>query len=401
MIQSELVVLSILMCLFIACAPSGQSNDESVGETAQKISSNFREAFVYIGTYTRGESEGIYTYRMNLDAGTLTPEGTQSGITNPSFLAIHPNHRNLYAVAEVEQFAEVDSGAVAAFSIDPKTGLLTLLNQQPSMGKGPCHVSVDKSGQYVLVANYGGGNVTVLPVMEGGRLGEPTCTIQHEGSSVDPRRQRKPYAHSINSDPQGRFVFAADLGTDKIYIYRLNQTDGSLSPNEPAWVSVAPGSGPRHFGFRPDGKYAYVINEMACTITAFSYDSEHGILTEIQTVPTLPEGVELDDNSTAEILLSPSGRFLYGSNRGHDSIVVFAVDEKAGTLTYVEHESTQGQTPRNFGIDPNGQFLLAANQDSDTVVVFRIDPTTGKLEPTGEVVQVPTPVCVRFLPIEI
>jgi len=373
--------------------------DEAEG-VGSKDNTSIHEAFVYIGTYTRGDSEGIYVYRMDLDAGTLESVGVQSGVENPTFLAIHPNGRNLYSVAEVGEFAEMDSGGVSAFSIDPKTGLLTQLNQQPSMGKGPCHISVDRSGKHVLVANYGGGSVTVLPIREGGALGEPTCSVQHEGSSVNPKRQQKPFAHSINPGPTGRFVFAADLGTDKIFVYELSQIEGTLTPNEVPWASVAPGSGPRHFSFRPDGKFAYVINEMACTVTAFSYDADRGVLTEVQTVPTLPEGVELERKSTAEVLLSPSGKFLYGSNRGHDSIVVFGVDEEKGTLTYVEHESTQGQTPRNFGIDPTGRFLLAANQDSDTVVVFRIDPATGALEPTGKVLAVPNPVCVRFLPVD-
>jgi 6-phosphogluconolactonase len=388
--------LILLVSLLIACAPQ---DGDTRQEAEEEVDSQAKEAFVYLGTYTRGVSEGIYIYRINLDSGDLTPVGVQSGVVNPSFLAIHPNHRYLYSVAEVGEFAEKDSGGVAAFSIDQKTGLLTRLNEQPSMGRGPCHLSIDQSGKYVLVANYGGGSVTVLPVAEGGRLAEPSCSIRHEGSSVDPKRQKKPYAHSINPGPEGKFVFAADLGTDKIFVYRLDLTKGILLPNQERWATVAPGSGPRHFCFLPNGRFAYVINEMACTITAFSYDPDRGVLTKIQTVPTLPEGVELEAKSTAEVLPSPSGRFLYGSNRGHDSIVVFAVDEETGKLTYVEHESTQGQTPRNFGIDPTGQFLLAANQNSDTVVVFRIDAATGELEPTGEVIQVPTPVCVRFLAI--
>jgi 6-phosphogluconolactonase len=265
------------------------------------------------------------------------------------------------------------------------------------MGKGPCHISVDNTGQYVLVANYGGGSVTVLPIEKDGSLGEPSCSIKHQGSSVDPQRQQKPYAHSINPAPTGNLVFVADLGTDKIFIYQLDPTSGVLTPHQIPSVSVAPGSGPRHFTFRPDGKFAYVINEMACTITAFSYDPEKGKLTEVQTISTLPEGTDLEGMSTAEVLVSPSGKFLYGSNRGHDSIVVFEIDQADGTLSYVEHEPTRGKTPRNFGIDPSGRFLLAANQDSDSIVVFKIDPLTGRLEPTGEVVTVPAPVCIRFL----
>jgi 6-phosphogluconolactonase len=390
--------LVLLVCLLMSCGTQAVSTEDQPEESGRKAA-EIREAFVYFGTYTRGDSEGIYIYKINLETGDLLSVGVQSGVANPSFLAIHPNHRYLYSVAEVAEFAEMDSGGVAAFAINQETGLLTSLNQQPSMGKGPCHVSVDNSGKNLLIANYSGGSVTVVPITAEGRLAEPSCSIKHEGSSVDPRRQKKPYAHSINPGPEGKFVFAADLGTDKVFVYRLDPTSGILVPNEPPWATVAPGSGPRHFSFHPDGRFAYVINEMACTITAFSYDSDLGVLTEIQTVPTLPAGVDLEKKSTAEVLLSPSGKFLYGSNRGHDSIVVFAVDEKTGTLSLVEHESTQGETPRNFGIDPTGRFLLAANQNSNTVVVFRINANTGELEPTGEVVQIPVPVCVRFLPI--
>jgi 6-phosphogluconolactonase len=396
---NQLSTLLVLVSLLIACGSQGEDAAVKSERGGESTDSGIKEAFVYFGTYTRGESEGIYIYRINLETGDLSPVGVQSGIANPSFLAIHPNQRYLYSVAEVGEFAEMDSGGVAAFAIDPETGLLTPLNQQPSMGKGPCHVSIDKSGKNVLVANYSGGSVTVIPIAEDGQLAEPSCTIQHEGSSIDPQRQKKPYAHSINPGPEGKFVFAADLGTDKIFIYRIDPALGMLVPNDEPWATVAPGSGPRHFSFHPNGRFAYVINEMACTITAFSYDAERGALREIQTVPTLPDGEDLEGKSTAEVLVSPSGRFLYGSNRGHDSIVVFAVDEQKGTLTLVEHEPTQGQTPRNFGIDPTGRFLLAANQNSHTVVVFQIDDNTGELTPTGKVLDIPIPVCVRFLPI--
>jgi 6-phosphogluconolactonase len=257
-------------------------------------------------------------------------------------------------------------------------------------------VSVDHAGRNVLVANYGGGSVSVLPIGDDGRLGEATAFIQHEGSSVDPRRQTAPHAHSINVDPDNRFAFVADLGLDRVMIYRFDSQQGTLAANDPPWASVAPGAGPRHFAFQPGGRFAYVINELQSTVTAFAYDAARGALQEIQTLPTLPDDFS-GSNTTAEIQVHPSGRFLYGSNRGHDSIAVYAIDADSGRLRFVEHESTQGDLPRNFGIDPSGRFLLAANQGSDSVVVFRIDGATGALTPTGQSIEVASPVCVRMV----
>ncbi len=315
---------------------------------------------------------------------------------NPSFLALHPNHRFLYAVGEVADFGGKRAGAVSALSIDPQTGKLTLLNQRSSGGDGPCHVVVDKAGKNALVANYGGGSVEPLPIQQDGRLSEASAFIQHQGSSVNPQRQKEPHAHSINLDAANRFAVVADLGLDKVFVYKFDSAKGSLAANDPPSVQVKPGSGPRHFAFHPSGRYAYVINEILCTVTAFSFDAEQGVLKEIQTVSTLPGEVKLD-YSTAEVQVHPSGKFLYGSNRGHDTIAVFGIDEKTGKLTYVENQPTQGKVPRNFGIDPTGQYLLAANQNSDTVAVFRIDPKSGALNPTGQIVEVPAPVCVKFL----
>ena len=255
---------------------------------------------------------------------------------------------------------------------------------------------VDKTGKDVLVANYDSGSVSVLPIQPDGKLGAATAFVQHQGSSADPQRQEGPHAHSINVDAANRFAFAADLGLDKVLVYRFDPAKGTLIANSPPSVSVKPGAGPRHFAFHPGGHYAFVINEMGSTVTAFSYDPAHGVLKELQTISTLPENFK-GENSTAEVQVHPSGKFLYGSNRGHDSIAVFAIDPDKGTLSLVERQSTQGKTPRNFGIDPSGQYLLAANQDSGTVVVFRIDPQTGHLSPTGQVVEVPSPVCVKFL----
>jgi len=365
------------------------------GETSKHLGKG-NDELVYIGTYTGPKSKGIYVYRLDLGSGVLTPLGLAAEVESPSFLAVHPNHRFLYAVSETGAFAGKKSGAVSAFDIHGD-GKLTLLNQQPSGGKGPCHLVVDKTGKDVLVANYDGGSVSVVPIQGDGKLAEPTAFIQHKGSSVNKERQAGPHAHSINVDAANRFAFVADLGLDKVLIYRFDPVKGTLIANEPPSVSVKPGSGPRHFAFHPGGHYAYVINEIDSTVTAFSYDAGRGALKELQTISTIPENFK-GENSTAEVQVHPSGKFLYGSNRGHDSIAIFAIDPAKGTLRLVGHQSTQGKTPRNFGIDPTGRFLLAANQDSGSVVVFRIDLQSGGLGATGQVVEVPSPVCVKFLP---
>lgn len=357
---------------------------------------NDYEVLVYIGTYTNGKSEGIYVYRMEKSTGVLEYVSKATGVDNPSFLAVHPQQSYLYAVNEVGEFAGKSSGAVSAFSIESQTGELTYLNQQPTHGPGPCHLSVDQTGKLVLVANYGGGSVSVLPIQNDGQLGEATDFIQHEGSSINPRRQEGPHAHSIILSPDNRYAFVPDLGLDKIMIYQLNLTQGKLKPNDEPWVQVKAGAGPRHFTFHPNGRYAYVINELDSTFTAFTYDGTHGTLKEMQMVPTLPEDFE-GTSHCADLHISPSGKFLYGSNRGHDSIVIYAIDENTGKLTYVGHELTQGENPRNFVIDPTGTFLLAANQSTDTIVTFRIDQQTGKLMSTGHVAEVPQAVCLKIM----
>lgn len=350
---------------------------------------------VYIGTYTRGESEGIYVYRLDPASGALEFTGETMEAENPSFLALGPRGRRLYAVGEVEELADEPGGGISAFAIDPTTGGLTFLNQQPSHGAGPCHLSVDATGRFVLAANYGSGSVAVLPIRGDGRLGAATDVVQHRGSSVHPRRQEGPHAHSITPGPGNRYAFAADLGVDKIMIYRLDLAQGKLEPNpNQPWVEIHAGAGPRHFAFHPEGRYAYLINELDSTLTAFAYDAADGTLEELQTISTLPE-VYGGENFCADVHVAPSGKFVYGSNRGHDTVVTFAVDEATGELTYLGHESTQGETPRNFAIDPTGAFLLAANQDTDTVVSFRMDRETGELTPTGYVAEVPMPVCVK------
>jgi 6-phosphogluconolactonase len=355
---------------------------------------------VYIGTYTGEKSEGIYC--VELDSATGKPVGEPRVVArtkNPSFLAIHPSRKYLYAVSEIADLNGKKTGGVSAFAIDAKTGDLQELNQQPSGGAGPCHLVTDREGRCVLVANYGGGSVASLPIEADGRLGEPATVIQHEGKSVNPRRQEAPHAHSINVDAENRFAVAADLGLDKVLVYRLDSQSGKLQPHDPPSTSVAPGSGPRHFAFHPSGRYAFVINEMLSTLTSFQWDAEQGTLTEVHTVPTLPAGIS-ENNSTAEVQVHPSGAFVYGSNRGHDSIAAFRFDEETGKLQPIGHRATLGKTPRNFGIDPSGRWLLAANQQSDTICVFLIDSKSGKLSPTGVTIEVPSPVCVKFVSME-
>lgn len=348
---------------------------------------------VYVGTYTGGKSKGIYSFQMDLANGAVTPPQLAAETDSPSFLAVHPSRRWLYAAGEVGDYGGRKTGSVSAFAIDPRTGQLTLLNRQPSEGVSPCHLTVDKSGRNLLVANYSSGTVCVLPIGEDGRVGAPSDVVQHSGGSL----KSIPHAHSVNFDPAGRLAFAADLGLDKIFIYGFDPAKGKLTPHDPPSASVAAGSGPRHLAFHPTGRFAYVINELASTVTVFAYDAQRGTLSEQQTITTLPKDFT-GNNTTAEVQVHPTGRFLYGSNRGHDSIAVFAIDGSSGKLTPVEHQPTQGRTPRHFGIDPTGTYLLAANQESDSIVVFRIDPDTGRLTPTGVKIDIPSPVCVVFVP---
>lgn len=351
-----------------------------------------KELTLYIGTYTSGKSEGIYIYRMDPGTGALKHFNTVKGVADPSFLALDRQRRWLYAVNEVDQFGGKPSGAISAFAIDQKSGNLNFINQQPTLGGSPCHLLVDKTNRYVLVANYNGGNVSVLPIKTDGSLGGSTDMVQHHGSSVNKERQEGPHAHCIELDSANRYAFAVDLGLDKVLIYKFDAKNGKLVANTVPSVQLNPGDGPRHIAFHPNGKYAYVINELANTIAAFAYNSGNGTLQQIQTAPTLPQGFS-GANTTAEIVITPSGKFLYGSNRGHDSLAGFAIDPNTGKLTFIEHVPTQGKTPRNFTIDPTGTFLLVANQASDSIVSFRINSKTGKLESTGNITEVPTPVC--------
>jgi len=353
------------------------------------------ELLLYVGTYTTGNSEGIYLYRFNLTSGELTHAGTTKGVVNPSFLTLAPNRRYLYAVNEVDDFAGRKSGAVSAFAVDQKTGGLRLLNQQASLGANPCYVDVNAAGKFVLIANYTGGNLTVFPVQPGGGLGESTDTKQYQGSSVNRERQEGPHAHCVMLDPTNRFAYSCDLGTDKIMIFRFDAQNGKLLPNEPPWVQVKPGSGPRHLAFDGTGSYVFVLNELASTLIAFRRDPEKGSLQELQTITTLPKDFA-GANTGADLHVSRNGQFLFCSNRGHDSIAIFKIDPRNGALTAIGHEPTRGLTPRNFAIDPTGAFLLVANQKSDNIVVFRLDQRTGRLSLTGQMVQVPSPVCLKF-----
>lgn len=363
---------------------------------AEEKKSGPERVSVYFGTYTGPKSKGIYRADFDLSTGRLGPVELAGELTNPSFIAIHTSHKYLYAANEVGSIGGKKTGGVSAMAVDSKTGKLTLLNQESSQGTGPCFVAVDREGKNALAANYGSGSVACLPIRDDGRLGEATSAIQHEGKSVDPRRQEGPHAHSINLDPAGRFALACDLGLDKIFVYRLDAAAGKLTPAELPWATVAPGAGPRHLAFHPSGKFAYVINELNSTVTAFTYDADRGALSNLQSVSTLPNGFK-GTNYPADIHVHPSGKFLYGSNRGHDSIAIFAIDAKSGKLRPVGREPTQGKNPRNFNIDPSGRYLLAANQDSDNIVVFRVDAATGKLQPTGAIATISKPVCIQFL----
>lgn len=354
---------------------------------------------VYFGTYTGGGSQGIYTAVLDLKSGQLGEPSLVGEAVNPSFLALHPVEPWLYSVGEVSELAGKKTGGVVAWKIDPATGLLARLNEQPSWGAGPCHLVVDATGRAVLVANYSGGSVASLPIAGDGGLGPVASFIQHQGSSVNRARQEGPHAHSINLDANNQFAVAADLGTDDLFVYRFDASATTLAANDPPAAKVPAGGGPRHFVFHPNGRWAYANNELTSTVTALDYDADRGLLTPRETTSTLPRSYPGADNTTAEIRVHPGGRWLYVSNRGHDSLAIFEIDAADGSLTPRGHVATRGKVPRNFNLDPSGQYVLVANQDSDNVVVFRLDEATGQLEFTGSEITVPRPVCIRFLTI--
>ena len=350
---------------------------------------------LYVGTYTGPKSKGIYLFEMDANTGKLADLGPVAETPNPTFLAIHPTKPLLYAVNEVGTFEGKKTGAVAAFRMDEADGKLTLLNRQSSGGDGPCHLVLDKAAKNVLVANYGGGSVAALPIREDGQLAAPSSFIQHVGTGANKSRQKEPHAHSINLDPANRFAFVADLGTDYVYSYRFDPVKGSLSANDPVGAKLAPGSGPRHFAFHPNGKNAFVINELLLTVTSFAYDADKGALTSIETLSTLPAGTK-PIGSTAEVIVHPTGKWVFGSNRGHDSIAVFAFDAEKAKLTHVGNYGDTVKEPRNFVLDPTGNFILVGNQKGQSITVFRLNQTTGEMIRVGEPTPCPTPVCLRF-----
>lgn len=354
------------------------------------------DAIVYIGTYTQKASKGIYAFRMKSSTGELAPLGLVAETKNPSYVVLHPNGKFLFSVNEHGD--DQGSGRITAYLIDRGSGKLTELNSVLSRGAAPCHLSLDRTGKFLFVANYSSGNVASFAIASDGRLSGPISNIQHQGSGPNRQRQREPHAHSINISKNNRWAVAADLGIDQLLVYRLG-ADGSLSAATPPSTKLKPGAGPRHFAFHPSQKFAFAINELDSTLTSLRFDAAQGSLTTIETVSTLPNGFS-GNNSTAEVVVHPNGRFVYGSNRGHHSIAIFRLDPKSGKLTPAGHVATEGRTPRNFNIDPSGQFLLAANQDSDSVVVFRIDRATGALTPTGQKLDVSMPVCVKFLSVK-
>jgi len=354
------------------------------------------ECLVYVGTYTGKGSEGIYAYRFDPATGETSSLGLVAPTENPSFLAVDPNGRFLYAVNELDTFRKEPTGAVSLFAIDRESGKLKLLQQVSSLGGGPAHVSLDRSARYLMVANYNGGSVAVFPIGKDGRLGRHTAFVQNAGSSVNPERQAGPHAHFIQATPDNRFAITADLGLDKLLVHRFDAKTGSLTPGTPGVAAVDPGAGPRHVAFAPSGKFVYVVNELTSTVTVFAYKPGPGTLDRKQTIPALPKDFA-GKNTAAEIVVDAKGRFLYVSNRGHDSIAVFSIDPDSGTLKSPEWVPSGGKTPRNFAIDPTGKWLFSANQDSNNINLLRIDQKSGRLTPSDRSLTVVSPVCIRFV----
>jgi 6-phosphogluconolactonase len=345
---------------------------------------------VYIGTYTGPKSKGIYLSHLDPATGALSAPELAGAMINPSWIAIHPSHRFLYACGEYGAYP--GGSAICGFSIG-HDGLLTQTSQQPPGGQGPCHLAIDATGRQLLVANYNNGVVADLPIGVDGRLGPPSWTDQHPslGDKVTP------HAHCTLIDPANRFVVSCDAGIDRIYIYHLNAATGIPTAGDPPFVTTPPKSHPRHITISADAHVAYIINEAGMSVSVCRYDAATGVLHEIQSISTLPAGAADPTWSTAELILHPSGRFLYGSNRGHDSIVAYRIDEQGGRLTLIGHASTQGKTPRGVGIDPSGRWLLVGNQNSDSIVEFAINQKTGALSPTGAPIELGAPVCFQFL----
>jgi 6-phosphogluconolactonase len=350
---------------------------------------------VYIGSYTSNGGEGIYQYSLDSATGALALVDTLAGVVNPSFLALAPGGRFLYSVNEVESYYGKPEGALSAFAVEAGSGRLRFLNQQPSLGASPCHLACDQSGRYLLVANYGGANLAVLPILPDGKLAPAVDSHRHQGAGPHPSRQEAPHPHFIAADPFNRHVLAVDLGIDRVMAYALDSERGALRPAHTPFTAARPGSGPRHLAFHPQGKWAYVVHELQERVVHYAYHAKDGALSEVASHSCLPAG-HAGENYPSGIQLDPTGKFLYVSNRGHDSIAHFRVDGLDGGLEFAGCAPTRGKFPRHFDIEPGGRFLVAANQRSDSLSVFRIEPDTGSLEWTGRSVQVPSPVCVRF-----
>lgn len=388
--------LASMALAFTACT-SGQENSEAT--TKQDAESN-ATAMVYVGTYAESNDESIFLYSLNPETGELKRTLAVKAGANPSYLALDSQQKYLYAVNETTSYEGKESGAVSAFAVNPQTGNLALLNKAPSMGGAPCHISVDENNKAVLVANYVGGNVAAFPLQEDGKLGEAATVKQHQGAGPNKSRQEAPHAHYIASSPDNKYGFSVDLGTDQILGYKLQKEGELLKSNEPAVAfATSPGAGPRHMVFHPSGRFAYVINELNSTMTALAYNSENGTFSEVQSIATIPADFK-ENNQPAAVKISADGKFLYGSNRGHNSIVVFAVDENTGKLSLVQHESTGGDWPRDFTIDLTGNVLLVANERSNNIVSFKIDKSTGKLTKTGHEVEVHKPTCLVVVPVK-
>jgi 6-phosphogluconolactonase len=351
--------------------------------------------WVFVGTYTGKKSKGIYRVEFDPATGKLGMPELAAEVTSPSFLAVAPDRKHLFCVCEIDNFKGTKAGGVASFALEANSGALKPINQESSGGAGPCYLVCDKAGGHVLVANYGGGSAAVLPVSPDGKLGAASCFVQHTGTGPDKSRQEAPHVHSINLDAANRFAIVADLGLDKLFVYRFDPAAGKIAPNDPPFVEMAPGSGPRHLAFHPNGKFAYANEEMVSTLTALSYDASKGEFKVLNTLSTLPEPTK--GNSTAETVVHPNGKFVYTSNRGHNSIAIFAIDEATGQIKALGHQGEGIKTPRNFNIDPSGKWMLVANQEGDSLIVFAIDPETGTLKPTGQNVEVGSPVCVKFV----
>nr|WP_285890613.1 lactonase family protein [Halalkalibacter oceani] len=361
-------------------------NRKGVDEVGQK------DRLLYVGTFTDKESEGIYLYHFNEESGELRYYDVVKQVADPSFITPGPDH-TLYAINALFEYKGEPTGAVSAFSIERESGRLTLLNERSSRGRRPAYAFVDRSKNYVLLANYGEGSVVVFPILADGRLGEATDVVQHVGASVHPR-QEGPHAHSIITDPSNSFALVADLGTDTVYVYRFDTEKGKLEPHRR--YKAAAGAGPRHLAFHPSNRYLVIVHELNSTMTSYRWTEESGELTELETVSTLPHQADIE-NTAAEVKFSACGRFLYATNRGDNSIIFYTFQEETGKLRYVNHYDCKGEVPRHFTFSPDGRFLLVANQESDSIVSFHVNEDTGELTFTGNVTKAPTPVCLLFL----